>query len=102
MIWEDHRPESERPADSAERWVYWIQGGIPVARMKLVRKEDGGLGDWSLGEIEHAFFGGRGVELCWWFWARDKVEVSDRYKKVARELADKLECAALQLRKAAK
>ncbi len=99
--WRKNYPESERPSDDAGREVHWVQGGVPIARMKLIKKEDGGLGVWSLGNLEPSYFGGKGVELCWWLWARDKAEVSDRYARMATRMADELESAARALRKVA-
>ena len=61
MTWRENYPESDRPDDDAEREIWWMQGGIPIARMKLLKKEDGGHGEWSLGNLESAFFGGSGV-----------------------------------------
>jgi hypothetical protein len=101
MTWED-RPERERPADDAEREVWWMQGGVPIARMKLVKCVPGLDNEWVLGELEHVMFGGRSVELCYWFWARDKVDVTDRYKKGANEAAARLESLAAALREVGK
>jgi hypothetical protein len=99
MIWKEDRPESERPDTEASRWVYWVQGGIPIARRRLIPPGGPESNEWRFGDLEHAMFGGRSVELCYWLWARDQEDVTDRYKKVANQAAERLEQFAAMLRK---
>lgn len=98
MTWKEDYPENARPANDAEREIHWVQGGIPIARQKLVQNGD----NWKLGPMEYAYFGGTGVELCYWAWALDNDLISNRHKRAANEMANDLEQLAASLRRVAK
>lgn len=100
--WRGDYPRGDRPPDDAPMEVWCMLGGLPVHRFVVEvipgheDQDDLSLADYELGDMESAFFGGRGCETAFFLWAMNKLNggtvtpqrAKDRARSLAAELQD--------------
>lgn len=99
LEWREDYLATDRPSDDAPREIWCMQGGLPVHR--FVIEHIPGSGEFTLGGMECAFFGGRGCETAYFLWALDGRKVSNRYGRAALRLANDLQAIVDNLRRVA-